>query len=260
MRTPEEWHARFTQQARWTLEIRRALLDGLGLAGAQRGLETGCGSGVIAGAMQRSIPAHIYGIDLRFDFLRLARTNAPGLTLSQADGLALPFATGSFDFSFCHYYLLWVSDPALALREMARVTRPGGVVLALAEPDYGGRIDYPLALAEIGRRQALALRQQGAKTEIGRQLAALLHAAGLVNVQVGVLSGHWGGTFDRQDISTERDVLFADLAGQATPQEIEAYTRLDTAAWQSGERILFIPTFYAWGFVPGLADDHTRPG
>ncbi len=37
--------------------------------------------------------------------------------------------------------------------EMVRVTRPHGFVLALAEPDYGGRIDYPSELSTIGNWQ-----------------------------------------------------------------------------------------------------------
>jgi SAM-dependent methyltransferase len=49
-----------------------------------------------------------------------------------ADGLRLPFEDASFDHCLCHFYLMWVSDPLTALREMARVTTPGGCVLVCA--------------------------------------------------------------------------------------------------------------------------------
>jgi SAM-dependent methyltransferase len=64
---------------------------------------------------------------------------------SQADRHTLPFQP-VFDVTFCHFLLLWVSNPEKVVAEMGRVTRPGGSV-RLAEPDYGGRIDYPESLS-----------------------------------------------------------------------------------------------------------------
>ena len=37
-----------------------------------------------------------------------------------------PFTNASFDLTFCHYLLLWLKDPLSAIKEMKRVTRPGG--------------------------------------------------------------------------------------------------------------------------------------
>ena len=215
-------------------------------------LEVGCGTGVIADELRQWGGAAVFGIDLRRDFLSYALRTSPALSLSQADAFQLPFAAASFDCVFCHYFLLWLAHPEKVLQELRRVLRPGGVVLALAEPDYGGRIDFPTALAAVGRLQAQALRRQGADPEIGRRLASLFHAAGLVSVRSGVLGGQWGqpsapGEPDDREIQ----ILAADLAGQISPDELNEYARQDAAAWQSGERILYIPTFYAWGFNPG---------
>ncbi len=57
----------------------------------------------------------------------------------------------------------------------------------------------------------------------------------------------------RQPISDwdlEWDTLAADLAGSLDPDRLSALRQLDSAAWQRGDRILFVPTFYAIGWVP----------
>lgn len=249
MPTPTQWHHRFTQQSRWTAQVRRALLDGLNLKLSHSALEVGCGTGVIASDVLRLSPyTHVHGIDLRLDFLQLARHENPALALSTANGLALPFADSTFDFTFCHYLLLWIHDPVALLREMARVTRPGGAVLALAEPDYGGRIDYPAELGAIGQQQAAALRRQGADPNTGRRLAKLFNAAGLHNVRCAVLGGQWGEPVPVEEIEAEWRMLAEDLEGSITPAELEAYRQMDAEAWGSGERVLYVPTFYGWGF------------
>lgn len=257
MRTALEWNLRFKQQARWTEQVRRVLFDGLMLENARRGLEVGCGTGVVSEAFRLSGQAEIYGIDLRWDFLKFGHSAHPLLHLAGANVFHLPFNEGLFDFVFCHYFLLWIDNPLLALSEMCRVTRPGGVVFALAEPDYAGRIDFPLELAETGRKQSAALRRQGAEPDIGRRLGGMFHSTGLVQVQTGVLGGQWGAARPMEEIESEWEILRDDLEGILSPEEMRAYQKLDAAAWQAGTRILYIPTFYAWGYVPGLPVTHT---
>jgi ubiquinone/menaquinone biosynthesis C-methylase UbiE len=249
MPSAAQWQQRFELQARWTAQVRRLLLDGLGLAGARRGLEVGCGTGAVLAEMSRLGPAALMGIDLRADFLQMARSTNPSFRLAQGDALQMPFASAQFDFTYCHYFLLWVANPLDALREMRRVTRPGSPVFALAEPDYGGRIDYPPALAKVGQQQTSALRAQGADPEIGRALADLFNQAGFKNVRAALIAGQWGETQPREALESEWETLESDLAGCATGAELSAYRRQDALAWQTGVRILFIPTFYAWGFA-----------
>jgi hypothetical protein len=135
---------------------------------------------------------------------------------------------------------------------MVRVVRQGGAVLLMAEPDYGGRIDYPQELESIAQWQVESLRKQGANPEIGRRLAGLLSDSGLIDVQGGVLGGEWGERPLSQDWEMEWQVLRDDLSriepdGSAHPETIDALQELDRRAWKRGERVLFVPTFYAWG-------------
>lgn len=248
--TPEQWHERFIQQARWSADLRRHLYTRAGLSPALRALEVGCGTAAVLQELPgRGLITH--GLDIDHAHLLLARQHAPGASLVQGDAHRLPYADASFDLLLCHFLLLWVSDPQAVVDEMARLARPGGRVMALAEPDYGGRIDYPEELAELGRLQERALQRQGAETRLGRRLGALLRRASLSNVESGVLGGQWRAAPARQEWESEWAVLAADLQGVLPADELARLRELDARAWQEGERTLFVPTFYAWGRKPG---------
>jgi hypothetical protein len=133
---------------------------------------------------------------------------------------------------------------------MVRVTNPGGIVIALAEPDYGGRIDYPLDLVELGLWQKEALERQHANPLIGRELRTLFHKAELDEVEVGLLGGHWENQSDTEDFEIEWAVLQSDLNqnNDFIKRENELKTS-DYSARNSHDRILFVPTLYAWGIV-----------
>lgn len=249
MQTPEEWRQRFSQQAGWTAEARRYLFQRLRLEDAGRVLEVGCGPGVVTADLHGFTRAAVHGLDLRLDFLRLAHSADRPTRFTCGDALALPYADGAFDLTLCHFLLLWLKDPLRGLAEMRRVTRPGGYVAALAEPDYHGRIDYPETLSHLGALQARSLQAQGADPGIGRRLLALFQGAGLRRAQMGLLGGQWGAPIDPAALQSEWAVMTADLGGRLPAGELERLRRLDEQAWQQGVRVLFVPTFYAWGRV-----------
>ncbi len=245
--TPEEWHAWFSVQAGWTRPTRMWLYQQAGLARACAVLEVGCGTGVVAGELARLVSARVVGLDLEAGMLSFARRQQHGITYVQGDAHALPFPDGYFDVVVCHYLLLWLVDPALGCREMARVVRPAGAVLACAEPDYGGRVDHPPEMVSLGQLQAEALRQQGADPELGRRLGELFVAAGL-RATVGVMAGRWDlpaspdGGFEAEWTMRERD-----LAGLLPAEELRGLRSADRQALMDGRHVLFIPTFYALG-------------
>ncbi len=251
--TPADWHTRFTRQAAWTRALRAYLFPRAGLANpkTRRVLEVGCGTGAILAELPESVTLAA-GLDLDFAFLSLAQRSDSRARLTQGDALALPYADRVFDAALCHFLLLWVADPLQVLRGMARVTRPGGAVLALAEPDYGGRVDFPEELAALGAWQRESLRRQGADPLMGRRLAGLFHKAGLKNVETGVLGGQWSGVPDWEARESEWAVLESDLTQTSETvsiSEVQKLKALDRSATERGERVLFVPTFYAWGRV-----------
>ena len=193
------------------------------------------------------------GLDIDRAALRLAKVHAAGATLVQGDGLELPFASGTFDACLTHFLLLWVARPARALQEMVRVTRPGGWVFCFAEPDYGGRLDAPEDLAEGGSLQTEALRRRGADPLLGRRLRGLLTQAGLAEVAAGVYGAEWEQRPDLDEAQSEIETLRADLEGLIGPGALEDRIRRERQAARSGVRLIFVPTFYAWGRVPTSA-------
>jgi len=240
-----EWHKRFVQQAAWTGEIRRYLFKRAGLPVARRVLEVGCGTGAILAGLETS--AAVHGLDR--DAIRLveARRHAPQANLTCADALRLPYAPGIFDITFCHFLLLWVGEPLQALREMKRVTRLGGSILALAEPDYYARVDKPDELAPLGRWQAESLRRQGAEPGLGNRLPELFRQAGIRPVETGSLYADGAQPPGPAERDLEWAVLADDLAGLVSPEQIQRFKCLDEAAWQRGVRVLFVPTYWMLG-------------
>lgn len=251
MLSPAEWHQRFKFQAGWTRSLRRYLLKEAIGTSPQYVLEIGCGSGAVLEELHLSglLPAHshIYGLDVRFDFLQLAQTQNAELIC--ADAYLLPFPPGAFDLVFCHFLLLWLKNPPEALMEMKRVTQPGGWVVAMAEPDYAHRIDYPPSLTELGKLQRQSLIRQGANPDIGCRLAGLFLQAGFQNVKTGLLGGEWNAPQTDELWEAEWCILEKDLEELVPQEKLREYQKQDASARQKGERILFVPTFYALGQV-----------
>ncbi|MBL8756403.1 MAG: ubiquinone/menaquinone biosynthesis methyltransferase [Planctomycetes bacterium] len=104
----------------------------------ERGLDVCSGTGDLAFALQRE-GAQVVGADFCPPMLvRAVRKagSAPGPRFLAGDTLALPFRDATFDFVTVAFGIRNVSDPVAGLREMARVTRPGGrvVVLEFSKP------------------------------------------------------------------------------------------------------------------------------
>lgn len=244
-----DWHQRYIQQANWTRDLRDYIFHQAGLDKARRILEVGCGTGAILS--QLNTPVAIHGVDIEPAHVMQARVNAPAASVVHADAFSLPYPTHSFEIVFCHFLLLWLPNPLLALQEMMRVTIAGGHIIAFAEPDYSSRIDKPKELAQIGQWQADALQEQGADPNIGGRLAELFYQAGIQIIETGAISQSTSEPPSSAEWELEWAVLKADLAGIVPDKTIQTIKELDAKAWQNGERKLHVPTHYAWGIVTG---------
>ena len=240
------WHARYRQQAGWTDVARKYIFKQAGISRSYHLLETGFGNGAVLEMLEGEGYGHLTGIDL--DFKTLISTEIP-YPFACADGLQLPFLDASFDHSLCHFYLMWVSDPLIALREMARVTAPGGYVLALAEPDYGGRIDHPEALERLGKMQTQALHFQGADVHMGRHLLTLFSDCGLDDINAGIISAQWKPNAKIDSFRGDWQMLTRDLSGVMPANELEVLLSRAEAIASKGDAIWFVPIFYAYGRV-----------
>jgi ubiquinone/menaquinone biosynthesis C-methylase UbiE len=237
-------------QAKWTAENRRRLFKLAKLGDASKVLEVGSGTGAISHEIPIRSTAKSFGIDIDPHVVSIAHKFDFNSQYAVADGMGLPFQKDCFDICFSHFLLMWVEDPSVILEEMRRVTRPGGAVIALAEPDYGGRIDYPQELERLGQLQAKSLADQGADLHTGRKLRMYFTKAGLVKVQVGVLGGEWSSYPDETVLRSEWETLKRDLAQMISSEELNRYQKLNHEAWSSGHRLLYVPTFFAIGWNP----------
>ncbi len=141
----EFWSSRYNDQASWTRETRNFILQQISLPHHSNILEVGCGSLAVLRDFNE-LHQVTFGVDIDLEILKFSKKTNMNSNLINADGLQIPFAKESFDLCFCHYLLLWITNPISILREMTRVTKINGWICCFAEPDYLARIDYPSRL------------------------------------------------------------------------------------------------------------------
>jgi SAM-dependent methyltransferase len=191
----------------------------------------------------------LHGLDIDSKALAQCQVYAPKALLVRGNALQLPYLSNTFDIVYCHFLLLWVDDPLQALLEMKRVANPGAHILAFAEPDYNARVDKPPELVPLGQRQTESLRRQGADPGLGARLADLFFTAGIEIVETGTIHNA-DHELSPEDWQTEWAVIESDLTGLIPSAELHKMKTLDQKARAWGERVLHVPTYFAWG-APG---------
>lgn len=217
----------------------------------QRLLDVGCGPGTItAGLAERVAPGEVVAVDTAREVLAVAgataaERGATNVTVREADALALPFEDATFDVVHAHQVLQHLGDPVAALREMRRVTRPGGWV-AVRDADYGAMTWFP----EVpGLDDWLALYHEvteanGAEADAGRRLLHWVLAAGFdpARVRPGASTWCWATPEDRawwSGLWAER-VTESDFARQALERGLADDVALEALA----------EAWTAWGSAP----------
>ncbi|WP_369226660.1 class I SAM-dependent methyltransferase [Streptomyces sp. R39] len=206
-------------------------------------LDIGCGPGTITADLAALVPdGHVTGVDNAPGILDQARATAAGRGLTNVD-----FAVGDIhaldypDDTFCvvhaHQVLQHVGDPVRALREMRRVTKPGGFV-AVRDADYAAMTWYPAVPGlddwlELYRRVA---RANGGEPDAGRRLRSWALAAGLTDItatsgtwtySTAEERAWWGGLWADRTVASS----YAERAvrgGHATKEQLKAIA----AAWR----------------------------
>ena len=162
------------------------------LAGVRPGhrvLDVGCGPGALTTELVRLLgPAGVTAVDPSESFVAAARERHPGVTVERASAEQLPFPDDSFDAALAQLVVHFMTDPVGGLREMARVTRGGGVVAACVWDHGGGQ--GPLSLFWRAAREldpGIEDESQLAGAREGH-LAELFEAAGLRKIEQTVVS------------------------------------------------------------------------
>ncbi|MDQ4035555.1 MAG: class I SAM-dependent methyltransferase, partial [Chloroflexota bacterium] len=174
---------------RYSRPLAPLLADFAGVIDGQRVLDVGCGPGALTAELTRRLgAANVSAVDPSEPFVAAARARNPGVDVRRASAEQLPFADAEFDAALAQLVVHFMTDPVAGLAEMARVTRPDGVVAACVWDHAGGM--GPLGAfwraareldAAVTDESALAGARQG-------HLVELFVAAGLRDVEETVLS------------------------------------------------------------------------
>ena len=138
----------------WSRVAGDRFLDWLRPADGLDWLDVGCGNAAFTERLDaRVAPRRLTGIDPSPEQIAYAAERLPAARFVVGDAQALPWEAGAFDATVMALVIFFVPDPARGVAEMARVTRPGGLVCTYAWDLHGGGFPYAAlgrALADIG--------------------------------------------------------------------------------------------------------------
>lgn len=157
----------------------------------QRVLDVGCGPGALcAELVARLGPSSVSAVDPSEPFVEAARERHPGVDVRKASAEALPYPDDAFDASLAQLVVHFMTDPVAGLSEMARVTRPGGVVAACVwdhSGEHGPLSRFWAVARELDPQAEDESRLPGVRAG---HLAELLEEAGLSRIEEDALSVH----------------------------------------------------------------------
>jgi SAM-dependent methyltransferase len=155
----------------------------------QRALDVGCGPGALTQRLVTSLGSQaVTAIDPSGSFVEAVRVRLPEVDVRQGSAEELPFADGSFDLALAQLVVHFMTDPVAGIAEMARVTRPKGVVGACVWDYAGGRSPLSAfwqAVADLDPAAPDESQLPGAREG---HLATLFENAGMPSVQSGTLA------------------------------------------------------------------------
>jgi SAM-dependent methyltransferase len=212
-------------------------------------LDIGCGPGTITADLASLVtPGRVTALEVTDAALGLARAEIArrgieSVDFAVGDVHALDFADDSFDIVHAHQVLQHVGDPVTALREMRRVTRPGGIV-AVRDGDYAAFTWFP-ELPELDEWLDLyerVARGNGGEPDAGRRLLSWAHAAGFTDVTATSSTwcfanaadrAWWGGMWADRVLASE--LARTALATRAATQEDLERIAAGWKAWAADE-------------------------
>ena len=173
---------------RYSAPLSPLLADFARVESGQRVLDVGCGPGALtAELVQRVGPAAVTAVDPSQPFVDALVERLPGVVVKRAAAEELPFPDASFDAALAQLVVHFMADPVAGIRELGRVTRPGGVVAACVwDFSGGGPLDVFWSAVH-----ALDPDAEGETNLAGTregQLAGLFEEAGLKEVEDGALA------------------------------------------------------------------------
>jgi SAM-dependent methyltransferase len=174
---------------RYSEPLAEQFADLAGVRRGQRVLDVGCGPGALtAELVSRVGTGAVCAVEPSAWFAAAVRERLPGVDVRLSAAEQLPFGDGVFDAAVAQLVVHFMADPVAGLREMGRVTRPGGVVAACVWDHGGGRgplTAFWLAVRELDPAARDESARAGAREG---HLAGLFAQAGLDGAQASALT------------------------------------------------------------------------
>jgi ubiquinone/menaquinone biosynthesis C-methylase UbiE len=188
-RAPAEAYDRFV--GRYGPPLASALIAFARVEPGMRAVDVGCGPGALTTALAERLGAsNVSAVDPSEPFAEACRARVPGAEVLVASAEALPFADDAFDAALAQLVVNFMDDAPAGVRELARVTRPGGVVAACVW-DYAGEMTmlraYWDAAREVEPERGAAADEAVMRWCGEGELEELWRDAGLRDVRFGPL-------------------------------------------------------------------------
>ena len=136
---------------RYCPQLASALIEFAGVGPGVRALDVGCGPGALAAALAERLGGrNVVGAEPSEPFVEACRARLPRVEVVAASAESLPFPDDSFDVALSQLVVNFMRDPEAGVGEMARVTRPGGVVASCVW-DYAGEMTLLRAFWDAAR-------------------------------------------------------------------------------------------------------------
>jgi ubiquinone/menaquinone biosynthesis C-methylase UbiE len=186
-RGPADIYDRFV--GRYGPWLASAMCEAAGVREGERALDVGCGPGALVAKLAEIVGVEsVAGIDPSEPFVQAARARVPGARILVGSAESIPFSDGEFDATLSQLVVNFLTDPDQGLREMSRVTRPGGTVAGCVW-DYGDgmtmlRTFWEAAAALDPERATPRMESHTMRFSRPEELGGLWENAGLTEVEV----------------------------------------------------------------------------
>ncbi len=174
---------------RYAVPLAPRLADLAGVSAGHRVLDVGCGTGALTGELVGRLGGtSVSAVDPSVPFVASVWQRFPEVDVHRSTAEELPFPDESFDAALAQLVVLFMSDPVAGVTEMARVTRPGGVVAACVWDHGGGHGPLSPFWKAVRDLDAQAEDESGLAGVHEGDLPALFAAAGVRDVEETTLS------------------------------------------------------------------------